>query len=391
MASSTSTSWASATRDPRPEEWWFGTWDIQEKVWPLSKGKGVTVALIDSGVNAGLPDLRGRILPGRNIIGPSGDGRKDLDKGGGHGTAMAATIVGQGLGAGMVGIAPEANILPIYSTVEDLAPAIDYATDHGAKVINVSQGLASPPSAGGCDRGIQRAITRAIQHDVVLVASAGNDASMGVMNQEPAQCPGFLTVGAVDYKFNPWVDSQPAPYVAVAAPGVHTGSIGKTGTFFPNLSGTSNSAALASGVVALVRAKYPKMPAREVVQRIIGTARDVASPGRDDQTGYGLIRPYHALTDKVSASSPNPVYSAWDATQRLSVPTTLSPSSSTSQHASQNRHKSMVSIYLFSIGGICLGVVAIVSAFLLINRARSRAHASRVHKYSFSRNGGSDG
>ncbi|GAB3983196.1 hypothetical protein GCM10029978_089150 [Actinoallomurus acanthiterrae] len=303
--------WATATPSPREEEWWFGTWDIQDKVWPISKGRGVTVALIDTGVNATLPDLRGAVLPGTNIVGPKGKGLIDSDKGFGHGTAMAALIAGQGAGVGMVGIAPEAKIISIRADVEDLAPAIDYAVQRGADVINVSQGLASPSAAGGCNVEIQRAISRAIERDIVLIAAAGNDASTEVMHSEPALCPGFLAVGAVDYEFRPWFDSQPAPYVAVAAPGVHVGSIGKNGTFIPKLDGTSGSSALTAGVVALVRSKYPDMSAREVVQRIIATARDVGSAGRDEKTGYGLIRPYHALVDKVSSEAPNPVFSAW--------------------------------------------------------------------------------
>jgi subtilisin family serine protease len=311
--------WATAIPSPRAEEWWFGTWDIQSKVWPISKGRGVTIALIDTGVNANLPDLRGAVLPGTNITGPKGDGLIDSDKTFGHGTAMAALIAGQGAGVGMVGIAPEAKVISIRSDVEDLAPAIDYAVKRGANIINVSQALASPPSAGGCDVAIQRAIARAIERDIILVAGAGNDASAGVMNSEPALCPGFMAVGAVDYKFRPWLDSQPAPYVVAAAPGVHVGSIGRAGTFIPDLDGTSGSSALTAGVAALVRSKYPHMSAREVVQRILATTRDTGSPGRDDKTGYGLIRPYHALVDEVPSNAANPVFSAWDATVKPSA------------------------------------------------------------------------
>jgi type VII secretion-associated serine protease mycosin len=366
--------WVSASPRPRAEEWWFGTWEIQSKVWPISKGRGVTVAVVDTGVNARLPDLRGSVLPGTNITGPKGDGRIDLDKEGGHGTAMAALIVGQGLVTGMVGVAPEAKVLSIHADVEDLAVAVRYATDHGAQIINVSQGLASPPAAGGCDVDLQRAISNAVQRNIVLVAASGNDASVGVMNQEPALCPGFLAVGAVDHSFTPWADSQPAPYVAAAAPGVHVGSIGKTGAFIPDLDGTSQAAALTSGVAALIRSKFPTMPAREVVQRIIATARDVGAPGRDNQTGYGLIRPYHALVDQVPASASNPVFAAWDRTQPGSaVKTDRVPSAKRSSAMPQTAGNHGLGDFV-RIGVTFVGCTILIATFAvtLIVRTRRR-------------------
>src|SRR4051794_29503480 len=96
---------ARAVSGPRSEEWWFRSWDIQNKVWPLTQGSGVTVGLIDSGVNASLPGLANVVLPGIDIDDHKGDGRIDTDpeKGRGHGTAMAELIAGQGQDLGMVG------------------------------------------------------------------------------------------------------------------------------------------------------------------------------------------------------------------------------------------------------------------------------------------------
>ncbi|MEV0404208.1 S8 family serine peptidase [Actinoallomurus sp. NPDC050550] len=379
LISSTSTIWANATRNPRPEEWWFGTWDIQNKVWPISKGQGVTVALIDTGVNAQLPDLRGKVLAGKNFFGPKGDGLEDLGAGGGHGTAMAALIVGQGTGVGMVGIAPEAKILSIRSDIGMLAPAIDYAIQHGADVINVSQGLASPAAAGGCEIGIQGAISRAIARNIVLVAAAGNDANLGTINAEPALCPGFLAVGAVDYRFRPWIDSQPAPYIAAAAPGVRVGSIGKAGTFFPDLTGTSSSSALTAGVAALVRSKYPKMSAREVVQRIVATAHDVDPPGRDEKTGYGLIRPYHALVDKVPSAAPNPVFAAWDRNEERNnspspAATVTRQKDNSSAHQAGRNHGDRKIYLSVSLVGV---LVVVAGVFIVVRFFRSRENVTR--------------
>ena len=100
---------------PGPGEWWFGPWQVQRKVWPLSQGAGITVAEVESGVQAGIPDLRGVVRPGINLTNAgAGNGDTDIQAGeDGHGTAMAVMIAGQGRGTGTVGIAPRARILPV--------------------------------------------------------------------------------------------------------------------------------------------------------------------------------------------------------------------------------------------------------------------------------------
>ncbi|MUN40909.1 S8 family serine peptidase [Actinomadura sp. NEAU-AAG5] len=141
-----------AAADPRPRqgEWWFSAWGVDDLMWPISKGKGVTVGLIDSGVEADLPDLRGVVLPGLDAENWGTDGRRDLNKfdKAGHGTAMASAIAGQGHGTGMVGVAPEAKILPVLAqSVPAYIKGIRYVVDHGATVVNLSQAapMACPP------------------------------------------------------------------------------------------------------------------------------------------------------------------------------------------------------------------------------------------------------
>lgn len=136
---------AKAVPGPRSDEWQLRAWDIQNKVWPLTQGAGVTVGLIDSGVNASLPGLSSAVLSGIDFDDQKGDGRTDTDSqvGRGHGTAMAELIAGHGQDLGMVGVAPEAKILPIVAgrNPANVAPAIRWAVDHGAKVINISEGF----------------------------------------------------------------------------------------------------------------------------------------------------------------------------------------------------------------------------------------------------------
>src|SRR5215470_17429784 len=96
---------AAAGPGPHKEEWWFSGWGLQQSVWPLTRGRGVTVALIDSGVNAGLPDLSGSVVPGKDYEKPSDRGMVDHDAGAGHGTGMASLIVAQGKATGWLGVA----------------------------------------------------------------------------------------------------------------------------------------------------------------------------------------------------------------------------------------------------------------------------------------------
>jgi subtilisin family serine protease len=125
-----------------------------------------------------------------------------------------------------------------------------------------------------------------------------------------------LAVGAIDKYSAPWKGTQRQNYVTVAAPGVHVGWVGQSGAYYPNSWGSSSSAALTSGAVALIRSANPQMPAREVVQRLTATAKDVGEPGRDNVTGYGVIRIYRAMMKNeypVAANAPNPVFERFDA------------------------------------------------------------------------------
>ncbi|GAA4609515.1 hypothetical protein GCM10023195_38460 [Actinoallomurus liliacearum] len=374
---------AAAAPGPRLEEWWFSFWDIQNKVWPITQGQGVTVAMIDTGVNGSLPGLQNVVLSGTNARrNGTGDGRVDTDKYG-HGTKMAELIAGQGQDDGMVGVAPGAKILPIVAddSPYTLADSIRYAVDHGAKVINISLGSADDPGPTCVTYAsvLQEAVAYAAQKDVVVVAGAGNSGTTTNSPITPANCAGVLAVGAISGKKLAWNQSEHQSYVAVAAPGVGVGSVGKDGRFAPNGNGTSAASALTSGAVALIRSKYPNLSAREVVQKIINTTVEAGPAGHDDYTGSGAVVPIWALTKDVDKAAPNPPYQRldqWLATHGKNLAT--GPAHSAKPAAKKSGSGSGSGLVI----GIVAAVVLVVIVVVVVLLARRRGGGSRpvVHE-----------
>jgi len=316
------TSAGDAVLRPRPGEWWFTSWQLLTQVWPLTQGAGVTVAVLDSGVQADVPSLRGAVVPGGDVTGSHTDGERDFNTvGDGHGTQMAVLIAGQGHGTGMVGIAPEAKIMPVVVTTSaadrtappgNVAAGIMYAASHGAQVIDISQVYPSG-SASGCDAEEQAAVGYALSRDIVVVAAEGSSNLIGGSPSEPASCAGVLSVGAIQRDQWLWAGDVPEPYLTVVAPGAGLISSGSDGKIVTE-NGTRSASALVAGVAALIRSRHPSMPWYQVVQRIIGTARPDSATVPSESSGFGIVRPGEAVNlaaFPVPASTPDPVYARY--------------------------------------------------------------------------------
>jgi type VII secretion-associated serine protease mycosin len=274
--------------------------------WTYSSGAGVTVAVIDSGVDAGHPDLQGQVLPGLDLVDPSGNGDTDLV---GHGTTVAALIAGKDDNDGVIGIAPNAKILPVrvldqdnrYDDAMIVAKGVRWAADHGAKVINLSLG------GSGSSAPLAAALDYAFARDVVVVACTGNaNASPSTDVWYPAREPGVVAVAGMERDGDVlWSGSITGKETVVTAPA--TQLVGARPGGYWRVQGTSFAAPMVSATAALIRARWPTMPAGEVINRIIKTAKDRGAPGRDNVYGYGLVDPTGALTAQVPAVVDNPL------------------------------------------------------------------------------------
>ncbi|GIF50116.1 subtilase family protein [Asanoa ferruginea] len=367
---------APAYPKPLPAQWWFDAWQVRELLWPRTQGEGVIVAVLDTGVQANLPDLRGVVLPGADVTGHGTDGRVDVDTEpdavAGHGTAMASLIASQGAATGFVGVAPKARILPVTThgggAIGAFSKGIRWAVDHGAQVINISQAANSE-----CVPEVQEAVGYAIEHDVIVVAGAGNVGDEENYASMPADCAGVVAVGAVGVagdKFAPWSKTERQPYVAVGAAGVNTPGLLRDGVVHTGAGGTSSASALTSGVLALARSAYPDMPAREVVRRLIGSCLDVAPDGRDDQTGYGMIRPNRVLTGNVPDGGPNPVFAAYDSWKAEQA---ASASAAPAPVAEPARKSEERIILIVVVGVVALAGLLVLAVFAVVLRLRLRS------------------
>jgi membrane-anchored mycosin MYCP len=309
------------------------------RIWQLTRGAGQRVAVIDTGVarHPRLPD----VVPGGDYV-STGDGTQDCDA---HGTLVAGIIAAapDSDADTDAGVAPDATLISIRQSsvkfaptgdrsgagvgdVDTMAKAIRTAADLGASVINVSSVACVPVAAAPDDRALGAALSYAVDvKNAVVVAAAGNTGA----GQCPPQRAGatwqtvtvvaspawyddyVLTVGSVDSDGTPSAFTLAGPWVDVAATGEAVTALGGE-----PVSGTSYAAPVVSGLAALVRARFPALTARQVMQRIETTAHHPPA-GWDPLVGNGAIDALAA----VSTDSGPPATTS----KPVPVPITMSP------------------------------------------------------------------
>ncbi len=303
--------------DPYAPQYYFDQWHVHH-LWSLgADGHGISIAEIDTGVDASLGVFAGRVVPGTDFGPLGGDGEIDRDRDAyGHGTSMASIMVGRPGQFRIQGLAPAATLIPVAIPLtgttdaqsnDQLPQAIRWAADHGAKVISMSLGGVRRPAQNrtACPDDEQQAIFYALRKGAILFAASGNRGANDDAVEEPGVCLGVVSVGAVDKNGDVASFSSRHRYLTMSAPGVNIASIGPQGAPFSG-DGTSQATAIASAVAALVWSKYPSLTASQVVARMLATL-DHRTAAPDPSYGYGILNADGAVTADVPTSAPDPV------------------------------------------------------------------------------------
>ncbi|MDX8052144.1 type VII secretion-associated serine protease mycosin [Lentzea sp. BCCO 10_0798] len=313
-----------------------------EQAHRFAKGKGIKIAIIDTGVDPRNPRFGGRVQGAGEYVFGNANGTDDCD---GHGTEVAGVAAAAKTEGDFVGAAPEATILAIRQTsdrfefkgdannekrasagkVGTLAMAIVRAANQGARVINISlTNCSSPKGFSADDQKLQAAIRYAVDvKDAVIVTAAGNLSDQGTgcgaqnnnldpTNVNSVSSPAWfaddvLSVGSIARSGDVSSFSVWGPWVSIAAPGEEIISVDPKGTGLTNanvtaqgvqdIKGTSFASPYVAGITALVRERFPNLKARQVMDRLKATALHPGNvSGKDNKVGFGMVNPVAALT-----------------------------------------------------------------------------------------------
>ncbi|MFG2825198.1 type VII secretion-associated serine protease mycosin [Kitasatospora sp. NPDC048365] len=354
-------------------------WALQrvllDQLWAAGTGKDVTVAVIDTGVDASNPQLAGKVIDGGSLLkdrqtGKPVEGTGVTDKVG-HGTKVAGIIAARPLPdrTGFVGLAPDAKILAIRQNDSDgngdvttLVAAINQAITAGAKVINISQDVRADNDKGEFEgrAALEDALKRAESDNVVVVASSGNDGREG--DTYPAAIETVLAVGASDRNNERAPFSQYGDFVDIAAPGVDMlSTVPAGGQCVDN--GTSFSAPYVAGLAAVLKGMYPKWTAQQIRTRIEQTAQR-NERGANRFIGWGVVDPVKAVQSEAApAGSPSP-----DAKVKLdTVPIVAQPLGLAETQADRDARTAT-----FVLGGGGLAVAALAGGAVVLRDFRRR-------------------
>ncbi|MFC9224354.1 type VII secretion-associated serine protease mycosin [Streptomyces hygroscopicus] len=334
---------AAVAQDISSQQWYLKGMQADD-MWKVSKGKGVTVAVIDTGVKASLPELRGRVLQGTDASN-SPTGAHDDETG--HGTNVAALIAGTGSDGGIQGLAPQSKILPIKAVVNGktdaadplLARAIRYAVDHGARVLNVSLGTEGTSSAYFTKS--KDAVKYALKKGALIFAATGNSGHKDNHPEYPSSLPGVVGVGAIDRTGKVAKFSTSGSQVGLVAVGDEISMHCENNDDVCTSHGTSFATAITSASAALIWSKHPEWTNNQVLRVMMQTA---AKPKTGDipssYVGYGSVRPRKVLIDGEGDPGPantNPLLAREGATKPKPSESASQPAEDGSQPASDKR------------------------------------------------------
>jgi subtilisin family serine protease len=321
-------------------EWHLGKIQAPD-AWSITTGSASTiVAVVDSGVAPNQPDLAGKLLNGYNFYAGTTNWADDN----GHGTAVAGSAAAQGNnGLGVAGVAWNVMILPVkvadstgYATYSNMAKGLTFAADQGARVINISMAGTSSSST------LQSAVTYAWNHNCLIFAAAGNDATSSL--HYPAACNYATAVSATQSDDSLASFSDFGNYIALSAPGVGIWTTNRDGTY-GSWSGTSFSAPITAGIAALVLSFNPQLSNAAVLDLLKHNADDLGTAGYDPYFGYGRVNAYRTL---LAAGAIPPVTDTTAPSASINNPTggTLAGSVTIAVSTSDNVGVTKVELYL---------------------------------------------
>jgi subtilisin family serine protease len=377
----------------RERQYWLSEYGIAQ-AWQITKGAGVTIAIIDTGIDGSHQDLVGAVIGGSDFSGlGSANGQTPIGQERRHGTMVASLAAGRGNNQtdGILGSAPEASLLSLsmsfgggtISPDDQIAQAVRFAVDNGADIISLSLTRNTRDWPESWDR----AFSYAAANDVVVIAAAGNRGSGTFAVGAPATMPGVLTVGGVN-RDRVASDTASAQGITIGVMAPSEDLVGATpGGGYVAWSGTSGATPIVAGIVALVRAAYPNLDAANVINRVLATATPVTDTIPDPLYGYGIVNAQRALTAEVPLVSANPLGSIdeWVVLHRRqegeAVVVPLGPATTAS--GSTSRPDRPVPLepdtqlqavpYLITLGfGVVFLVVLTTGAIVVIGRLRNR-------------------
>lgn len=356
--------------------------------WEQSRGAGIVVAVVDSGVDAANPHLADVLAGGTDLVG-DGAGAAGYADGYGHGTAIAGQIAARAVdGSGVEGLAPDARILSVrvFAGTDDqavaagagpsiarLAAGIRFAADANAQIINVSLSTAVD------DPALREAVAYATAHGSLLVASAGNrDSSLAVEKDQkdgvryPAGYPGVLGVAAVGTGGTVTDDSIHGAHVALSAPGQDVLTAASTGgdcVYASDAPATSFATAYVSASAALVASAHPDETPAEWAYRLTASAIRAHPGSRDDAAGWGVVQPYEAVVLVPGAETAGPPNPFTAATRRP----VAAASGAVTVHANDDSRarQSTAAVVVSVVGLTALAAIAAISV-LAARRRRTR-------------------
>ena len=419
----------------RTTQWWLAALRVPAAVRAApSAGKGVTVAVLSTGVDSSHPDLAGRVTAGPDL---AATGRKPGSPyWGQEGTAVAGLIAGHGHGPGgtegITGVAPAARILSIQVTLEyndpltadaavgrrlpaAIAAGIRYAVGHGASIIalpldpgTLGPAAAGDPAAAGGSAAERAAVRYALAHDVLLVAPAGDNGAGSDSVSYPAAYPGVVAVGATakDGSLAPFTNKH--SYVALTAPGSGqtpgtAGSMSASpaagltvaapGGGYQSLASTDMSAALTAGVAALIRSRYPRLDVAAVTRAL---ERGVtAPPGAAGRTaagwGHGRLDAAAAVAAAAAISAALPAPAPTPSATPSAAPTGAVPAVTSRAVSSPADPGGLLrSLVADLVVGAGVLIACLIGA-IIVTRARRRRRLARLSGTVTARAGGGHG